>query len=79
MTTTAKANLMYDLMLIANDNDNSVKELRRQIAQVFEDITDQDLPENGYMVDEMAAQGLTETDFNLLKTLTEAYWTVRNG
>ena len=74
-----KTNLLYDLMLIANDDDSDMRQNRRNIAQVFEDITGQDLPENGWMVDEMAVgTGISTKDLEILIELVREYWEARN-
>lgn len=77
--TIEKTNLFYDLMLIANDDDVRMRLDRRRIAADFERITGQDLPENGWMVDEMAVStGIASDDFTKLSVLVSEYWTKRN-
>lgn len=79
MTTIEKTNLYYDLMLIANDNAPQVVALRRKISWAFEHATGQDLPENGWMVDEMVAStGMDSEDTEKLSTLVNQYWAERN-
>lgn len=73
-----KEQLLYDLMLIANDDDSNMFRSRNKIAQVFEDITDQDMPDNGYMLAEMASVGISSTDIDKLSSMIKSYWELRN-
>ena len=75
-----KNELLYDLMLIVNDDlDNETRPLAQHIAEVFENITGQDLPESGYMIEEMTHEAIPVSDINTLSKLVSEYWMVRNG
>lgn len=77
MNTIEKTNLLYELMLVANDDAANVRQSRYDIARVFEDATGQDIPENGYMVDEMANTGIVGADKEKLIAMVKKYWTDR--